>query len=1489
MDNTNDISGSSDTWCDLTLDDEDLQNIMDAPIASQSTLQLRTGEQHVGFDNNVGDTWLYPNNLPQRSYQLSITKAALFNNTLVVLPTGLGKTFIAAVVMYNIYRWYPASKIIFMAPTRPLVAQQIEACQRVMPFPDEDTIELTGRLPRTRRAELWHTKRVFFATPQVVQSDISGSDDGSTSRIDLNFPFDQVKLIVVDEAHRAKGRYAYTEVVQVIKQHNSYFRVLALSATPGRTMDDIAEVVRNLLIAHIEVRSDTSIDVMPYVHRRNMKTVVVPLNEDLKALHAEVLAIVDPYLRQLIDANVLSGSLAKISRNFLLFEQKRFRDRSQQQNIQNQAAISTNFSICISMYHALELLERHGMRVFQNYFEEDEEGRSKFVVNMEPKLRRLLDRLRDKLGPNPFEISTHPMTNGQIPKVPSNLDFGHPKFDEARKYVLEHFQTYPDSRAIVFCEYRESVMLIFRLLLQHVPLLKPRYFVGQGAATGSLRPLTQKEQIQIMQDFRSGKNNILVATSIGEEGIDVGEVELIVCFDMNTSNPRRFIQRIGRTGRQKQGNVVVLVTEGREEQILKEVLAQKNQTNAKIQHSLAVRQSLYKYSPRLVPTELDPKVLNVFIKPTTKDKKKTATNNINKEGKSKNIPKKSKGKEVKSSQDLRAFFKKKTSHPASMLTVPSQHGLETQENINKCLSNIDDYFKEFEAPVTTNTQLLAPTPVSHPSAHTSENSPQKSIHDSQLFCTLKKLMEKNSSIIPSKELITDPIEQLKSSKVSDDGKRFILRAKPSIVSDILEKFKVLEVLAQESEEMTAEEKEIRKLYSIIEKLLGGTRVAVEMFIDDAEIEDMAKQQSIPSDICDVNDDDYKAVCDAVFDGLEEQDILCDNFDYIEEEFKKTEYYKQLHAERSENNYESVTYTPMKNIAESMIYETVVVDDDMQSNSITNASMSTEPQQQQPQIQTNCLWDDFARNAPSTSKSTPLMGPLAKAFQRQQKKNYKKSGSFLKRLDASCSKLKKEIKHDSEVIYISETESTMNIADSLHDLDITEQATPSKKKFLGSESKNEPTSANIVSELDLDIEAFLEPFPEESEVSKEIETKSEHSKNSTSSLSSSQKENENTSNLLTPKATKVQANISITPRADNDAIACGSNRHVTPPPKVPMKTEEYVKSPSLYEMYLKNIRKRSRLPEHIQQSVSFAENQVLKALSSTLTNEINANSTTTCDDEKSIIVPSKTLKRKLISSSDSNDMDIKADAVSETDCEDFLETQTNMACMDSNSTANNVENIHTKALNTNSSTGSSVIGSTEADGSETECEEVAATQKPKRPLRIHRRLRRLHPFIIAEAVVSGNDDSEYEETEMPCSQYAKDSMVVSSDGAEASDENAPTATQMQAHYLQTVKSPTHVPRGAFKIPVPRKFNDHSKIYSQAVPVAESQYVCDSFVVHEEDIKDSSTQLRDQTMSPLERAERILKERRRARRKFKEVAKIQRRRRICEPVDSSDEEN
>lgn len=347
----------------------------------------------------------------------------------VVLPTGLGKTFIAAVVMYNMFRWYPNGKIIFMAPTKPLVAQQIDACYQIMGIPKEETAELTGKQNKKKRTIEWRTKRVFYATPQVVWSDLNDPE--------INFPLNDVKLLVIDEAHKAKGKYAYVEVVQSLAARNQAFRVLALSATPGRDIKDVIEVIRNLFISHIEIRWENSIDVMPYVFKKSIKTKVVPLGNFLGKVRADFIQLIDPYIRNLTQHQVIQGHSGNLSKNWLIMDHKKFRENSLVNRHPDYSSIMADFSMCIGLYHALELLERHGVRVFLNYFD----GEQKNFVLKDANVKRFVDDLREQMGAYPFpanDVSFY--GNISIDDHVGSIDYGHPKFDILRECVVEHFQ-----------------------------------------------------------------------------------------------------------------------------------------------------------------------------------------------------------------------------------------------------------------------------------------------------------------------------------------------------------------------------------------------------------------------------------------------------------------------------------------------------------------------------------------------------------------------------------------------------------------------------------------------------------------------------------------------------------------------------------------------------------------------------------------------------------------------------------------------------------------------------------------------------------------------------------------------------------------------------------------------------------------------------------------------------------------------------------------
>ncbi|XP_034163958.2 Fanconi anemia group M protein isoform X2 [Pangasianodon hypophthalmus] len=561
------------------------------------------------FDSSSGRTWIYPINFPIRDYQLKISEAALFQNTLVCLPTGLGKTFIASVVMYNFYRWYPAGTIVFLAPTKPLVAQQIEACYRVMGIPQQHMAELTGSTPAPQRRELWRSRRIFFLTPQVMVNDLSRN----------TCPAPQIKCVVIDEAHKASGNHAYCQVVRELWNQTKQFRVLALSATPGADMKAVQQVISNLLISHIELRSEESPDVQAHSHQRSVDKIVVPLGESLTGYQSRYLQVLERFTSRLTQMGVLNQrDIRSLTKYQVILARDQFRRNPPSHLMGAQhGALEGDFALCISLYHGYELLQQMGLRSLFLFTQNIMSGAKETA------------RARNELQRNPVFMDLYREMEAMFlstTKSPEEQYFySHPKLQKLDEVIQEHFRTWvktsgsaPDSvdkpestRVMIFSSFRESVQEIAEMLNRHHPLVRVMTFMGQASAGKGVRGFTQKEQLEVVRRFREGGFNTLVSTCVGEEGLDIGEVDLIVCFDAQKS-PIRLVQRMGRTGRHRQGRIVVILAEGREERIYNQSQSNRRSVNKRIMGSKQSF-SMFPYSPRMLPTGVTPTLLKMHI------------------------------------------------------------------------------------------------------------------------------------------------------------------------------------------------------------------------------------------------------------------------------------------------------------------------------------------------------------------------------------------------------------------------------------------------------------------------------------------------------------------------------------------------------------------------------------------------------------------------------------------------------------------------------------------------------------------------------------------------------------------------------------------------------------------------------------------------------------------------------------------------------------
>ncbi len=468
-------------------------------------------------------------NFTPRLYQETIFSTCALKNTLVVLPTGLGKTNIFLMVAAQRLRQHPGSKILFIGPTRPLIHQYYDVFKENFDILEEKMAIFTGNISPKKRSESWQEANIIFSTPQGLENDII------SSRIDLK----DVSLLGVDEAHRAVGDYSYVWIAKMYSRTARYPRILALTASPGGDQEKIKEVCENLHIEDIEIRTYDDEDVKPYVQEIDISYREVDLPKRFLDCKLYLEAALKDKL-SLIKENGFINSVQNVSKRELLGVQGQLVGEMNQGN--KDFPILRSLSLvaeAMKIYHAIELLESQGVKSLYSYMDRVmKEARS-------TKVKAVQNLACDGNWKSAYIL------------VESLIEDGieHPKFAELKNLTLSLLRQNPKAKLIVFTQYRDTAKQVSDALSE-VEGIIPQVFVGQQKKAGT--GLSQKKQIEMLDDFREGKFNTIVMTSVGEEGLDIPKVDQVIFFEPVPSVIRH-VQRRGRTGRQEKGAVYVLI------------------------------------------------------------------------------------------------------------------------------------------------------------------------------------------------------------------------------------------------------------------------------------------------------------------------------------------------------------------------------------------------------------------------------------------------------------------------------------------------------------------------------------------------------------------------------------------------------------------------------------------------------------------------------------------------------------------------------------------------------------------------------------------------------------------------------------------------------------------------------------------------------------------------------------------------------------------
>jgi len=469
---------------------------------------------------------LSPGVLERREYQLTLANAALDGHTLVCLPTGLGKTTVSLLVTAR--RLHDAGGTsLMLAPTKPLVSQHADFYRTALDIPADEIVVFTGEVSPDDRAARWDEARVVIATPQVVENDLVGN------RISLA----DVTHLTFDECHRATGDYAYNYIAERYHEDATDPLVTGMSASPGDDEEAILQVCENLGLESVEVMTEDDADVDAHTHDTEVDWERVQLPDTVVEIRDAVNEVIRERMEALKELGVTNSTDPSVSEREIQRIQGRLRDLMN--NDQSEGYQGMSFLAEVrKLRTAVTYAETQSVEALRRYLDRQQEaarssGASKADQRMvsEPKVRRASRLCRD-------------------------YDDIHPKFRRTRMLIAETLGIRDGERVIVFTESRDTAETLTDFLADHFTVER---FVGQSDTDGS-DGMTQTEQQDTLDRFRAGEFEVLVSTSVAEEGLDVPEVDLVLFYEP-VPTAIRSIQRKGRTGRQTEGRVVVLMAE----------------------------------------------------------------------------------------------------------------------------------------------------------------------------------------------------------------------------------------------------------------------------------------------------------------------------------------------------------------------------------------------------------------------------------------------------------------------------------------------------------------------------------------------------------------------------------------------------------------------------------------------------------------------------------------------------------------------------------------------------------------------------------------------------------------------------------------------------------------------------------------------------------------------------------------------------------------
>ena len=488
----------------------------------------------------VQHTELVDGSVQARAYQLEAVDEALAGSMLLVLPTAAGKTAVSwmliAEILHRNQGW-----VLFIAPTGALVNQHLKDLKKVIK--NVEAISITGSNIPKKRKEMWKTSKIIVATPQVVRNDV------------LNdiLSLEECSLLILDEAHHSTGKHAMVQSAEMFNSSSKNGLILGATASPGSNSMIVNEICGRLKIERIHIRKADEPMLKNYLSGLEIQEIIVNVPEKIKSLVTPL----ELWINSIVNRERRLGRYVRTgppSFGGLKEAMNRAQHSIKLGDVRGYASVS-NIATAMTLNHLINHLLTQGITAAREFLDTSSEMKnnpSKSIQNFH-KDRRIIE-LRRSL---------------------TDMEEIHNKVATVRRLVRHRLRRDPDSKVIVFASFRNTVESLEKALVD-LRGVKSIQMIGQSERSGK-KGLKPREQIEVLDKFRKGDYNVLVATSVAEEGLDIPSADLVIFYEPVASEIRT-IQRRGRTGRHREGEVMVLIAEGTRDENMRKA-AQKKEEN----------------------------------------------------------------------------------------------------------------------------------------------------------------------------------------------------------------------------------------------------------------------------------------------------------------------------------------------------------------------------------------------------------------------------------------------------------------------------------------------------------------------------------------------------------------------------------------------------------------------------------------------------------------------------------------------------------------------------------------------------------------------------------------------------------------------------------------------------------------------------------------------------------------------------------------------